>query len=186
MKKNGNIFSLFLTFLKIGAFTFGGGYAMIAVVQREVAEKKHWVTDEEILDMIAISESTPGPYAINSATFVGYRVAGFWGAAAATLGTVLPSLIVITAISYFLNQFESYKIVKYAFTGIRAGVAALVIKALINMSKQCPKNMVSYILVALAFVAVTFFDISAILIIACGGVFGLIFYLFFNKEGEIK
>ena len=92
--KDNKILKLFLTFLKIGAFTFGGGYAMIPIIQRETVEKHGWVNDDEILEMLAISESTPGPIAINSATFVGYRVAGFWGSLAATCGVVLPSLFI--------------------------------------------------------------------------------------------
>ena len=182
MKIKNNIIKLFITFFKIGAFTFGGGYAMIPIIHREAVEKNHWVTDEEMLEMLAISESTPGPIAINSATFVGYRVAGFWGAAAATFGVVLPSLIIITLIAFFLKRFSEYKAVRYAFMGIRAGVAALVIKAFITMSKKCPKNIAAYVFIALAFVSVTFFDISAILIIACGGVMGLAFNLVFGGE----
>ena len=129
MKTDNKYLKLFLTFFKIGACTFGGGYAMISVIQREAAEKNGWVTDDEIIDMLAISESTPGPIAINSATFVGYRVGGVFGSACATFGVVLPSLIIITLIAYFLRQFAEYKVVRYAFNGIRAGVAALVAKA---------------------------------------------------------
>ena len=111
------VFDLFLTFMKIGAFTFGGGYAMIPLIQREVCTNKKWLKDEDILDIIAIAESTPGPIAINAATFVGYRVAGFFGAFMATLGVVLPSFVIITAISFVLKAFGDLKVVKYAFTG---------------------------------------------------------------------
>ncbi len=93
---------LFSTFFKIGAFTFGGGYAMIPLIQREIAEKRKWITEDDILDIIAIAESTPGPIAVNSATFVGYKVAGFWGAFVSTLGVVLPSFVIITVIAYVL------------------------------------------------------------------------------------
>ncbi|MBQ1988903.1 MAG: chromate transporter, partial [Clostridia bacterium] len=91
---------LFLTFFKIGAFTFGGGYAMIPLIQKEVVEEKKWITDDDILEIIAIAESTPGPIAINSATFVGYRVCGFWGSFFSTLGVVLPSFVIILIISF--------------------------------------------------------------------------------------
>lgn len=186
MNTNNKVLKLFLTFLKIGAFTFGGGYAMIPLIHREAAEKNNWVTDEEIIEMLAISESTPGPIAINSATFVGCKVAGFWGAAFATLGVIIPSLVIITVIAFFLRSFSEYKAVRYAFTGIRAGVAALVIRAFITMSKKCPKNILAYIFVLTAFVLVTFFDISAVLIIACGGAAGLILTFAFSGKGEGK
>ena len=100
---------LFWTFLKIGAFTFGGGYAMIPLIEREVAEKKHWITSEEILEVTAIAESTPGPIAINAATFIGYRIAGFAGAFLATFGVVLPSFLIIFGISFILRQFEQLR-----------------------------------------------------------------------------
>ena len=138
------LLSIFSVFFRIGAFTFGGGYAMIPLIQKETVEKKKWITDDDILEIIAIAESTPGPIAINSATFVGYRTAGFLGALCATLGVVLPSFLIITIISMVLREFSSYKAVKYAFFGIRAGVLALIIKALISMYKNCPNNIFSY------------------------------------------
>ena len=117
-KQPGTIRALFLTFLKIGAFTFGGGYAMIPLIQKEVVERRKWMTDGDILDIIAIAESTPGPIAINAATFVGYKTAGFWGAVCCTTGVVLPSFLMIAAISLVLmvvillcmsvmNQFDA-------------------------------------------------------------------------------
>ena len=139
------LLTLFITFFKIGAFTFGGGYAMIPLIQRETVEKHKWITEDDILDIIAIAESTPGPIAINSATFVGYKTAGFFGAAMATLGVVLPSFCIILAISYVLREFREIKAVQYAFEGIRAGVLALLIKALVSMYKKCPKGLAAYI-----------------------------------------
>jgi len=168
------LLSLFVTFFKIGAFTFGGGYAMIPLIQKEVAENKKWITDKEILDVVAIAESTPGPIAINSATFVGYKVCGFWGAFFSTLGVVVPSFVIILLISFVLREFAEYRAVKYAFMGIRAGVLALVLKALISMYKQCPKNLVSYVLAGLAFLIVTIFDINVLFVIIGCGVAGLI------------
>ncbi|MDD6061904.1 MAG: chromate transporter, partial [Oscillospiraceae bacterium] len=154
--KKRRIWLLFLTFFKIGAFTFGGGYAMIPLISKEVVETHKWITDDDILEIVAIAESTPGPIAINSATFVGFRVAGFWGAFAATFGVVLPSFVIITALSFVLRQFQSLKPVKYAFYGIRAGVLALLLKALYTMFKKCPKHLVSCIVMAGAFVAAAF------------------------------
>ena len=136
MKK---IFELFLIFFKIGAFTFGGGYAMIPVISKEIVTNKGYITDDDILDIVAIAESTPGPIAINTATFVGYKIAGFWGAAAATFGVVLPSFVIILVMSFILDLFSSLTAVKYAFFGIRAGVLALLIKALVTMYKKCTK-----------------------------------------------
>lgn len=103
------LLSLFWTFFKIGAFTFGGGYAMIPLIQREMAEKKGWISEKDILDIVAISESTPGPISVNSATFVGYQVGGVMGSFLATLGVVLPSFIIILAVSFVLKQFEQIR-----------------------------------------------------------------------------
>ena len=165
---------LFITFFKIGAFTFGGGYAMIPLIQHEVVEEKEWITDDDILEIIAIAESTPGPIAINSATFVGYRVCGFWGSFFATLGVVLPSFVIILIISAVLNEFQNVTAVKYAFSGIRAGVLALLLKALWTMYKKCPKNIASYIVMAAAFILTAFFDVPVLLVIIGCAVFGLI------------
>lgn len=178
MKK---IFSLFWAFFKIGAFTFGGGYAMIPLIQGEIAENKKWITDEEILDIIAIAESTPGPIAINSATFVGYRVGGVLGAFFATLGVVVPSFVIILIVSFFLEQFKENKYVSYAFFGIRAGVLALIIKALISMYKKAPKGVVPYIIMIFAFVFAAFTDINVIFVIIICAVIGLTTY---NLKGR--
>lgn len=183
-KKIKKIYELFLTFLKIGAFTFGGGYAMIPLIQREICEEKKWLNDEDILEIIAIAESTPGPIAINSATFVGYRVAGFWGSFFSTFGVVLPSFVIISLISLVLKQFEQLKCVQYAFMGIRAGVLALIIKAFITMYKKCPKNKVSYIIFLLSFIAVAVFDVNVLLVILACAVIGLVSTLCLNKEVE--
>ena len=168
------LWQLFVTFFKIGAFTFGGGYAMIPLIQREVSEKRKWITDEEILEVVAIAESTPGPIAINSATFVGYKTCGFWGSFVCTLGVVLPSFVIILAISGVLELVQDFKVVKYAFMGIRAGVVALVIKALIKMYKACPKNPVSYVIMGLSFVFAVFKIIPMIYVIIACAVIGLV------------
>ena len=165
---------LFLVFFKIGAFTFGGGYAMIPLIQREVSEKRGWITDEEILEIVAIAESTPGPIAINSATFVGYKACGFWGSFACTLGVVLPSFLIILAISGILELVQDLKAVKYAFMGIRAGVLALIVKALIKMYKACPKKLVSYIVMGLSFVLAAIVKLDVIIVVICCAVVGLV------------
>ena len=168
------LLKIFLTFFKIGAFTFGGGYAMIPLIQREAVENHHWVTDEDILDIVAIAESTPGPIAVNAATFVGYRVRGFWGAVAATLGVVLPSFVIILAISYVLRQFRQLKAVQYAFQGIRAGVLVLMLKALIKMFKTNRKGIVAYVIMGLSFVLTAVCKVNTFLVIALCAVLGLI------------
>ena len=173
-KRASKIWKLFTTFFKIGAFTFGGGYAMIPIIQKEAVEKNGWVTDDDILEIIAIAESTPGPIAINSATFVGYRTAGVLGSAAATLGVVLPSFVIIFAISFVLRQFQELKAVQYAFQGIRAGVLALLCKALWGMYKKNKKNWASYTVMAGAFILTAIVDVSILPVIIGCAVFGLV------------
>ena len=178
------LFKLFLTFFKIGAFTFGGGYAMIPLIQKETVETNKWLSDDDILEIIAIAESTPGPIAINSATFVGYKVCGFWGSFFATLGVVLPSFIIILIISYILREFQNIKAVKYAFNGIRAGVLALLIKAIISMYKKVQKNLVSYIVMAFSFIIAAFFDINVLFVIIGCALIGLISSLYAKRRAE--
>lgn len=178
------LFTVFWVFFRIGAFTFGGGYAMIPLISEETVIKRKWISESDILDIIAIAESTPGPVAINSATFVGYRVAGFWGSFFATLGVVTPSFIIILIISYIFNEFKNLKAVQYAFNGIRAGVLALIIKALYKMYKQCPKGVFYYILMVLAFVVVAFLKVQVIYCIIACAVLGLIYSL--TLKGKVE
>ena len=170
MKK---LWELFSVFFRIGAFTFGGGYAMIPLIQREVVENKKWVSDDDILDIVAIAESTPGPIAINAATFIGYKTCGTIGSAFATLGVVLPSLVIISIIAYLLTEFSVITLVKYAFFGIRAGVLALVTKSLWTMFKKAPKGYVAYAISLFAFVLVALFHINALIVIILTALIGL-------------
>ncbi len=169
---------LFCTFFRIGAFTFGGGYAMIPLIQTETVENKKWISDNDILEIVAIAESTPGPIAINSATFVGYKVAGILGSVCATLGVVVPSFVIILLISFVLKEFAHLTPVKYAFEGIRAGVLALILKSLIKMYKQVPKNVFSYIVLAIAFVAAAFTNVNIIGVIALCALLGVLYTFF--------
>ena len=171
MKK---LWQIFVTFFKIGAFTFGGGYAMIPLIQREAVDHRKWVTEDDILDIVAIAESTPGPIAINSATFVGYRAAGVLGSAAATFGVVLPSFVIILALSFVLQQFQEVRAVQYAFRGIQAGVLALLVKALWTMYKKAPKGWAAYVVMAGSFVATAVLDINVLFVIIGCAVFGLV------------
>ena len=177
------LWQLFSSFFKIGLFTFGGGMAMIPFIQKETVEKHGWIEEKDILEILAISESTPGPIAVNTATFIGYQKAGVLGSAAATFGVVLPSFIIILIISTFLRQFQEIQAVQYAFAGIRAGVIALVIKALVKLYKSCPKNLMTYLIIAFAFVAAVL-GVNVIIIIICAGLVGVGTVLFAKKEGK--
>lgn len=136
------VLELFLTFLKIGLFTFGGGYAMISIIENNCVEQKKWITHDEMMNITVIAESTPGPIAINCATFVGYKIAGLFGAIAATFGVVIPSFVIIFVISTFLDNFLEIPVVANAFMGIKVGVGILIFKAGFNMlKKMSPKTL---------------------------------------------
>ncbi len=185
---------VFLTMLKIGAFTFGGGYAMIAVLENELVDKNKWVTKEEFLDMVAIAESTPGPIAINSATYIGYKTCGVIGSAFATLGMVLPSFTIIFIISLFFDQFIKLEYVGYAFRGIQVCVIYLILTAGIKMFKGLKKTPFSIIIavsVIIAMLACSIFAVSfsSIFYILICGVIGLVTCLIGtakSKGGEEK
>ena len=172
---------LFITFFKIGLFTFGGGYAMISQVREIVSVQKKWLTEDELIQVITVSESTPGPIAINMATYVGYKKGGVLGSAMATLGVVLPSLIIIYIISLFFDAFIANKYVAYAFTGIKCAVAFLILKAGLEMFKKMNKTTLSVITFLAVFCAMLAFEIlsvsvSAILFIIIGGIAGIFAY----------
>ena len=156
------LLQLFLTFLKIGAFTFGGGYAMIALLEHEFIEKKKWIDKDEFLNMVAVAESTPGPVAINSATYLGYRVGGVAGAALSTLAVSIPSFVIIYIISLFFDRFLSLTYVAYAFKGIQVCVVYLIASAGVKMLRGLEKNVLSYVIMAVVFVVMTAFSITAV------------------------
>ena len=156
------LIQLFLTFFKIGLFTFGGGYAMIPIIEDSCVTKKKWITDEEMLNMTVIAESTPGPIAINCSTYVGFKQKGFLGALVATLGIVLPSFIIIFLISLFLDDFLKITFIANAFKGIKAAVGILIVDAAIKMFKKLDKTPLSYILAALSFALLIVIDIFAL------------------------
>ena len=140
------ILQLFITFFKVGILTFGGGYAMIPIIQKEVVEKRKWLPESDILDILAISESTPGPIAVNSATYVGFKVAGFWGSFFATLGLAIPSFAIILAISFFYEKFMTWHIVAAAFKGLKVGVIILLSMAVLKLRKGVKSDLISIIL----------------------------------------
>jgi len=175
---------LFLTSLKIGLFTFGGGYAMIPLIQKETVEKHHWISNDDILDIVAIAESTPGPIAINSATFVGYKIAGFAGALISTVAMILPSFVIILSISYVLREFENNIYVQYAFNGIRACVLALILKALLTMYRQVPKQVFFCLLMAYALIATAFLKLNVLIVIISCALAGLIFSIVTERSAS--
>lgn len=182
---------LFFDFFKIGLFTFGGGYAMISVISHEIVEKRKYITADEFSTVVAIAESTPGPIAINSATYIGYRRGGVLGALVSSLGVVLPSFIIIFIISLFFDKFMEFEIVKKAFMGIQCGVAILIISASLKLFKSIKKNLASYIIVivsALGLLAVDIFSVnfSTIYFVLIGACVGIALYFRPKKleEGE--
>ncbi len=188
------LFQLFFIMMKIGLFTFGGGYAMIALLENEFVGKRHWIDNNEFSDMVAIAESTPGPIAINSATFIGYKQGGILGSVVSTVGVCIPSFVIIYLISLFFNAFLEIGWVAAAFRGIQVGVIFLILSAGIKMLIKLPKT-VSNILVALAtFVCMILFsifavDFSSIFYILISAAVGLMIFLIKQmknrkKEGE--
>lgn len=179
--------TLFLTFLKIGMFTFGGGYAMIPLIEYETVERHHWIKSEDVLDIFAIAEATPGVIAVNTATFVGYKIAGFLGSLLATIGVVLPSFVIISIISLFFVQFQSLEWVAYAFEGIRAGVIVLILGAVVKLGKKNEYTPLTVIMLGLSFCIASFTSISVIYLLLGGAVIGIIYQVFIKKsKNEVK
>ena len=157
-------FDLFLTFAKVGVCTFGGGYAMLPILQREVVEKKGWATDEELTDYFAVGQCTPGIIAVNTATFIGYKYKGIPGGVLATLGVVFPSLVIITAIAAFLSNFADIPVVRHALAGINAAVVALIASSVWKLGKTTLKNRAAlaiFLCVLLLAVTGNFVDFDA-------------------------
>ena len=175
------LLSLFLTFAKIGLFTFGGGYAMISLIENACVEKKQWITHDEMMDITVIAESTPGPISINCATYVGYKQKGFAGALAAMLGVILPSFCIIFAISMFLDRFLEITWIANAFQGIKIAVGILILDAAIKMLKKMQNKVLPRVILICSFAAMLLINIflvrisSIILMLAAGFVSLLLF-----------
>ncbi len=178
------IFELFLAFFRIGLFTFGGGYAMLPLIERETVEKHEWSTNDEILDIFSMSQCTPGVIAVNTATFIGKKVGGVIGAVAATLGVVAPSIIIITLVATVLGNFSDLEVVQHAFAGIRAAVAALIFASCIKLYKSAVKSKLQLLICAIAFVLVAFFGISPMIIVIAAGIYGYFFIDLPKIEGK--
>ena len=182
MEKRKGYLSLFLTMLKIGLFTFGGGYAMIALLENEFVEKKKWIEKDEFLDVAAIAESTPGPIAINAATYIGYKNAGIIGSMIATLGICIPSFMIIYTISLFFDAFLSLTLVAYAFKGIQICVVYLILTAGLKMLAHMKKNAFNIIIISTTLICMVVFSLfavkfSTIFYIMISGACGVAVYL---------
>ena len=176
------LLSLFLAMFKIGLFTFGGGYAMISLIENEFVERKKWISRDEFFDMIAIAESTPGPIAINSATYIGYNLSGLLGSLTATVAVCIPSFVIIYVISLFFEAFLNFKYVEYAFRGIQVCVTYLILKAGIKMLCSLPVNAFNvtvFLLTAAAMIALSLFSVSfsSVFYILLTAVLSLFIYL---------
>ena len=185
------ILKLFLCYIKIGLFTFGGGYAMIALIENEYVRKRRWITTEEFYEIIAIAESTPGPIAINSATFIGFKLVGFWGAFVAVVAVCIPSFVIIFIISLFYDEFMAFTPVQYAFEGIKVGIAILITSAGVGMMKKAKKDAFDWCVFVPALLLVTLFDIfnidfSSIYLILIGIGIGIIYKLIIDIINKKK
>lgn len=180
---------LFLVFFKIGLFTFGGGYAMLALIEDICVEKKKWITHEEMMDITVIAESTPGPIAINLATYVGYKLRKIPGALIATIGMIIPSFFIVFLISQFLDRFLEIKWVSSAFQGIKIAVAILIIDAAVKMIRKMKKKPFQITIMIAALISMLVINIialhvSSLVIMLAGAAAGLIFYAVHNQKGK--
>lgn len=171
------LFRMFLIFFKIGALTIGGGMAMLPVIHREIVDRRQWVSAEEMLDVFAVSQSMPGVIAINASIYVGYRVAGFAGAVAATLGVVLPSFISILLILTILSFVQGNPYVEKALAGIRAAASALILVAAIQLGKKSVKGRLDIAIAAASFLLIVLFDVNVVYAVLMGAAAGLILYV---------
>ncbi|MBR5105090.1 MAG: chromate transporter [Alistipes sp.] len=175
------LLKLFITFFKIGLFTFGGGYAMIPLIQREVIKKRGWIEEKDFLDMLVLAQSTPGPIAVNTAVFVGYKTAGVMGAIASTLGTILPSFIVILLLALFFVEVRDNRYVDAAFRAMRPAVVALIVAPLIGLVKGMKWYLMG--ISAAVAVAVWYFGVSPIYFIAAGVAVGVVVAVVNGRKG---
>lgn len=172
----GTLFKLYWAFLKVGTFGFGGGYAMLPLIQKEIVENNHWLTSGEFIDIIGISQMTPGPIAINSATFVGFKVGGVLGSIVATLGVVTTSFILVSLAYVFFNKFKESKMLSSALTGMRPALIGLILSVFLSLGFESYKDINSIIIALIIGVLLYKTKIHPILIIVIAGVLGTVFY----------
>jgi len=173
---------LFTTFSKIGAFTIGGGYAMLPLIQREVVERKKWLSESDFMDVLAISQSAPGVFVINISVFVGERVKGVKGSVVAALGSALPSFVIILAIAMLFSSFRENRVVNSIFMGIRPAVVALIAVPLIGMSKGIHLNRYTSLVPVITLLLIVLFQISPIYIIIAGALLGIFYYYLIKRQ----
>lgn len=166
---------MFWSFFKIGAFTFGGGYAMIPLIQEEVVSQQGWISEEEFMDILVISQTFPGALAVNCAIFIGYRLKGLKGGIISLLGVVLPSFSIMLLIANVFMAFRNNTYVNAGFKGITAAVPVLVLSGVISMSKGVKKNMTNGIIIGVALIALIIFDINPVIALIIGAIYGIIF-----------
>ena len=176
---------LYAAWFKMGLFTFGGGYAMLPMIQNEVIEKHHWATEEEVMDYYAIGQCTPGVIAVNTATFIGYYQAGIIGAIVSTLGVITPSLIIISIIASVLTNFAEIEIVQHALKGINVGVCVLMTASILKMAKSNIKDKIGMVICLTAFVLAYFLKISKVWLVISTGVAGVVIQAF-RAKGSVK
>lgn len=171
------LWNLFFTFAKIGAFTFGGGYAMLPMLQKELVEKHHWVTEEELADYFAIGQCTPGVIAVNTATFSGYKVKKIPGAVFATLGVIFPSVVIILILAAFLSNFATLEIVRHAFAGIRVAVCVLIFSSVIKLSKKSVRDWFTAGVFTVIFLLALFSNVATVLLVVAAALLGFVLTL---------
>ncbi|NLY66701.1 MAG: chromate transporter [Tissierellia bacterium] len=169
------LLDMFKTFFKIGAFTIGGGYAMIPIIQEEIVDKKGWIKEEDFLDVVAVSQGSPGPVAVNVSIFVGYKLNGLKGALTCMLGTVLPSFLIILLIATVFFQYRNHPVIAKMFMGIRPAVVALIASAVYKMAKRSNLNTIKILVGIATVLIIVFTDISPVYLIIIGGLFAIIY-----------
>ena len=174
MSNNNLLPQLYVSFMKIGGLTFGGGLSMLPMLKFELVEKKNWISEEDLLNCYAIGQCTPGIIAVNTATYVGYKKAGIIGGIVSTLGMITPSLVIITVVAMFLQSFMDNIYLQHALMGVRGAVCALMLNTLINMGKKSLVNYISWIICAIAFILIILTGMPSILIVILGAISGIV------------
>ncbi|MBQ6392378.1 MAG: chromate transporter [Eubacterium sp.] len=176
------LWTLFITFARIGGFTFGGGYAMLPMLQKEVVENRHWATEEELMDYYAVGQCTPGIIAVNTATFVGYKKKGIIGGIAATLGVVAPSLVIIMIITAFIKNFAQLEMVQHALAGVRVCVVVLVFDAVFKLAKKSLVDAAAFLIFFLVMALSFFTDVPTYMLVIAAGLAGIIIKVVLEKK----
>jgi chromate transporter len=174
MEKNMKLVELYISWFKMGLFTFGGGYAMLPMIEKEIIEKHHWATEDEVMDYYAIGQCTPGVIAINTATFIGYKVDKVRGAIVSTLGVITPSLIIITLIAGLLNNFQDIPMVQHGLAGIRIGVCVLMSITIYKLIKKNVTNKLAYLIVITSFILAYYTNVSMVILVLLYGFIGFV------------